>query len=357
VSDLGFGLVGCGRIAKKYGEILAGGHVSGARLAAVCDCVPERARRFGEHYGVPWFGDSHEMMERTDDIDVVSVLTPSGYHAENTIELASYGRHMVVEKPMALTVDSADAMIEACDRAGVRLFVVKQNRYNRAVVRTREALEAGRFGRLVMGTVRVRWCRTQAYYDQDPWRGTWALDGGVFANQASHHVDLLEWMLGEPESVFAKSITALVDIEVEDTGIAVLRFTNGALGLIEATNATRPQDLEGSLSLLGEKGSVVVGGFAVNEIVTWKFADHRPEDDTVHAECNEEPPDVYGFGHIPYLEHVVSCIRSDTPALVDGLEGRRSLELISAIYESIETGREVRLRFRPDRCKLGLKGR
>lgn len=356
MSDLRFALVGCGRIAKKHAEVLAGGHVAGGSLAAVCDTRSERARGFGERYQVPWFGDCHEMMEKVGSIDVVSVLTPSGYHAQNTLELAAYGKHLVVEKPMALTVDDADAMIEACDRAGVRLFVVKQNRYNRAVLRVREALEAGRFGRLVMGTVRVRWCRTQEYYDQDPWRGTWALDGGVFANQASHHVDLLEWMLGEPESVFAKSTTALVDVEVEDTGIAVLKFVNGALGLIEATNATRPRDLEGSLSILGEKGTAVVGGFAVNELVTWQFTDHQPDDDLARAECSERPPDVYGFGHIPYLEHVVSCIRGDTPALVDGLEGRRSLELISAIYESIETGREVRLRFRPEHCRLGIKG-
>ena len=216
-------------------------------------------------------------------------------------------------------------------------------------------IQALRFGRIVMGTVRVRWCRTQEYYDQDEWRGTWAQDGGVFANQASHHVDLLEWMLGEPESVFAKSVTALVDVEVEDTGIAVLKFASGALGLVEATNATRPRDLEGSLSILGEKGAVVVGGFAVNEVLTWQFVDPQPHDDQVKVECSESPPDVYGFGHIPCLEHVVKCIMHDQPALVDGLEGRRSLELISAIYESIETGHEVRLKFRPERCRLGLK--
>nr|HPQ42503.1 Gfo/Idh/MocA family oxidoreductase [bacterium] len=262
---------------------------------------------------------------------------------------------MVVEKPMALTIDDADDMIHACDRAGVRLFVVKQNRYNRPVQKLRQALESGRFGRIVMGTVRVRWCRRQDYYDQDAWRGTWALDGGVFTNQASHHVDLLEWMLGDPVSVFAKSSTTLVNIEVENSGVAVLQFKNGALGVIEVTTATRPRDLEGSLSILGENGTVVIGGFAVNEIQTWNFIEPHSEDRAIFEETRQDPPNVYGFGHIPYLENVVNCIQNDEPALVDGLEGRKSLELISAIYESVETGREVFLRFQPKKCKLGIK--
>ncbi len=352
--SLRFALVGCGRIAKKHAEILAGGHVSGAELSAVCDLRHEKALEFGRTYRVPSFPSIEQMMEHSNGIDVVCVLTPSGNHAANTLQLAPFGKHIVVEKPMALTVDDADRMIEACDREGVRLFVVQQNRYNRAVVQTREALDRGRFGRLVMGTVRVRWCRTQEYYDQDAWRGTWELDGGVFANQASHHVDLLQWMLGEWDSVFAKAGKPLVEIEAEDTGVAVIKFRNGALGIVEATNATRPKDLEGSISLLGERGSVVVGGFAVNEVQTWNFTEPEAGDDTVVGTCEEHPPNVYGFGHIPYLEHVVSCIQSDRPALVDGLEGRRSIELISAIYESIETGREVFLRFRPKKCRLGI---
>jgi len=353
--NLNFALVGCGRIARKHAEILAGGFVSGGRLSAVCDIKEERAREFGKKYNLPWFTDMHRMMESVREIDVVNILTESGAHARNVLDLARYGKHLVVEKPMALTVADADRMIESCDRAGVKLFVVKQNRYNLAVQRLREALEKGRFGRLVLGTVRVRWCRTQEYYDQDPWRGTWADDGGVFSNQASHHVDLLEWMLGEPVSVFAKSRTALVNIETEDTGIAVLKFANDALGIVEATTAARPKDLEGSLSILGENGTVVIGGFAVNQIVTWNFRDALPEDETIHSQGSQDVPNVYGFGHVPYLEKVVDCIANGTPALVDGLEGRRSLELISAIYESIETGNEISLRFRPKKCKLGMR--
>ncbi|MBN1878863.1 Gfo/Idh/MocA family oxidoreductase [bacterium] len=353
--NLNFALVGCGRIASKYGEILRGNHVRNATLVAACDINPERARSFGDRFGIPVYPDAHRMIQTEKNIDVLCILTPSGLHAEHCIDLTQYKKHMVVEKPMALTIDDADDMIHACDRAGVRLFVVKQNRYNPPVQRLRKALDENRFGRLVMGTVRVRWCRHQDYYDQDDWRGTWSLDGGVFTNQASHHVDLLEWMLGDPVSVFAKSSTKLVDIEVENSGVAVLKFREDVLGVIEVTTATRPTDLEGSISILGEKGSVVIGGFAVNEIQTWNFIDHRPDDDRVFAETIERPPNVYGFGHIPYLENVVNCIQRDERALVDGLEGRKSLELISAIYESIETGREVFLRFLPKKCRLGMK--
>lgn len=350
---LQFALVGCGRIAKKHAEILGDGQIDGARLAAVCDIRAERARFYGEKYGVPWFTDMHEMMRSVPSIDVVNILTESGNHARHTLELAPYGRHIVVEKPMALTLDDADAMIAACDRAAIKLFVVKQNRYNYPVQKLREALEKGRFGRIILGTVRVRWCRTQDYYDQDGWRGTWAMDGGVFTNQASHHVDLLEWMLGEPESVFARSATALVDIETEDTGVAVVKFRSGALGIIEATTAARPKDLEGSISILGERGSVEIGGFAVNEMKTWNFLTPEPGDDDVVGTFHQNPPNVYGFGHVAYLQMVADSINHKTPALVDGLEGRKSLELIMAIYESIETGRDVQLRFKPEKCRLG----
>ena len=198
-----------------------------------------------------------------------------------------------------------------------------------------------------MGTIRVRWCRPQSYYDQDPWRGTWAYDGGVLTNQASHHIDLLEWMMGDVESVFAKSKKALADIEAEDTAVVILKFKNGALGLIEATTAIRPKDLEGSISVLGETGSVEIGGFAVNEMKTWNFAQMTDEDESVIEKYSVNPPNVYGFGHQAYYEHVVDCIQNKSPQLVDGLKGRKSLELINAIYESIETGKEVDLSFSP----------
>jgi predicted dehydrogenase len=347
-----FALVGCGRIARRHSELLGRGEIDNARLVAVCDIVEEKARRIGEAFSVPWYIDMHEMM-RTAEIDVVVILTESGNHARHAIALAPYGKHLVVEKPMALTLHDADEMIHTCDAAHIRLFVVKQNRFNVPVVKTREALDAGRFGKLVLGTVRVRWCRPQSYYDQDPWRGTWAMDGGVLTNQASHHVDLLEWMMGEVDSVFAMTSTALARIEAEDTGVVVLRFRSGALGVIEATTAARPTDLEGSLSLLGEGGSVEIGGFAVNELKTWNFVRSEAGDATVRDRYSVNPPDVYGFGHHAYYDHVVDCVLNGARQMVDGLEGRKSLELINAIYESVETGVEVNLRFRPQRCRLG----
>jgi UDP-N-acetyl-2-amino-2-deoxyglucuronate dehydrogenase len=351
---LKFALIGCGRVAKRHAELLGLGQIAGARLAAVCDHVEDRARAFGEKYGVPWYVDMHAMMA-DETVDVVSILTPSGLHAEHLLAVAPYRKHVVLEKPMALTLDDADAMIRACAENEIRLFVVKQNRFNVPVQKLRKAMEAGRFGRLVLGTVRVRWCRPQSYYDQDAWRGTWAFDGGVLTNQASHHIDLLEWMVGEVESVFAKSTTALVNIEAEDTAVVTLKFRNGALGIIEATTAARPKDLEGSISILGERGSVEIGGFAVNRMKAWNFVESQSDDDDVMEKFSVNPPNVYGFGHQAYYEHVVDCIRNGKQHLVDGLEGRKSLELISAIYESIETGREVRLRFKPDRCKLGIR--
>jgi predicted dehydrogenase len=244
-------------------------------------------------------------------------------------------------------------MIAACDAAGIKLFIVKQNRYNVPVRKLREALDEGRFGKLVMGTTRVRWCRRQDYYDQDAWRGTWALDGGVFANQASHHVDLLQWCLGRPTSVFARGRTALAKIESEDTGAAIVTFANGALGVIEATTATRPVDLEGSISILGEKGTVEIGGFAANEIRTWRFEEKLASDDEVIARFRENPPNVYGFGHIAYLEHVIDAVMNGAPSLVDGLEGRKSLELVTAIYEAMATGLPVTIGFGERSSPLG----
>ena len=348
-----FALVGCGKIAERHARLLGGGHVKGAKLQAVCDLNPERAAKFAAEYGVRASSSIADLMSAR-DVDAVTVLTPSGLHAQNVVELAGHGCAIVVEKPMALTLDDADRMIEACDRHRAKLFVVKQNRFNVPVQRLRAAVDAGRFGKLVLGTVRVRWCRRQDYYDQASWRGTWAYDGGVLANQASHHVDLLEWMMGPVDSVFGAATKALAQIEAEDTAAVTLRFHNGALGIIEATTATRPKDLEGSLSVLGENGSVEVGGFAVDKLKTWQFAAEIESDRTVFEDAGANPPHPAGFGHARYYEHVVDCVVNNRQQLVDGLAGRRSLELITAIYESIETRREVELRFRPTKCRLGL---
>ena len=348
-----FGLLGCGRIARRHSELLGGGHIDRASLVAVCDPVRPRADAIALRFGVPASYDVDEFLARK-DIDAVAVLTPSGMHPAHVIACAKAGKHVVVEKPMALRLSDADDMVRACDEAGVKLFIVKQNRFNVPVVKAREALEAGRFGRLVLGTVRVRWRRDQAYYDQDAWRGTWAYDGGVLTNQASHHIDMLEWFFGDVVSVHARAVTALARIETEDTAVATLKFRNGALGIIEATTATRPSDLEGSLSILGEKGTVEIAGFAMNQIRHWRFVDELASDRDVVEKFSVNPPDVYGFGHQAYYQHVIDCLIHQHAVLVDGLEGRKSLELISALYESIETGQEVALRFTPRLSRFGV---
>ena len=352
---LSFAIVGCGRILKKHIEAIR--EIEKAKLVAVCDIDIEKAQKAGQENGVPYYASYDEMLEKHPEADVVTILTPSGMHPEHAIDIAKkYKKHIVCEKPMALRLEDADEMIKTCDLNGVRLFVVKQNRFNLPVQILRKSLEEKKFGKLVMGTVRVRWCRKQDYYDAADWRGTWELDGGVIANQASHHIDLLEWMLGEPVSVMAMNGTYLCDIEVDDTCAAIIKFRNGSIGIVEATTATRPKDLEGSLSILGEKGNCVIGGFSVNKMEQWNFEDETNEQkEEILARFSENPPNIYGFGHKRYLESVIESIESGTRALVDGLEGRKSLELINAIYESVETGKEVKLRFETKWSKLGQK--
>ena len=345
------GLIGCGRIARRHAAILR--DMPGVELAALADTTAARAEAFAKEYGGRAYSDPSALIER-EKPDLVTVCTPSGNHTALVLLAARAGvPNVVVEKPMALTLADADAMIAECERRGTRLFVVKQNRYNLPIKKLREALDHGRFGKLVLGAVRVRWCRRQDYYDQDAWRGTWAMDGGVFSNQASHHVDMLVHMMGPVESVRAVTATRLVRIEAEDTGIALLTFQNGSLGVIEATTAARPEDLEGSISILGENGAVEVGGFAMNEMRVWKFSNPGPEDEGVLDRYRTNPPDVYGFGHHEYLAEAIAAMRSGAPAAVDGREGRKSLEVIVAIYESAASGSEVRIPFTPSRSRLG----
>lgn len=352
MSELRFAIVGCGRIAPRHAESLA--KINGVKLVAGADNDVQKADAFASKYNVRAFRSLSELLA-WGQFDVACVCTPSGMHAEHAIALMKSRKHVVVEKPMALTIKDADAMIAASQSNDVRLFVVKQNRYNLPVLALREALEKGRFGKLVMGTLRVRWSRDQSYYDQAKWRGTWALDGGVFSNQASHHIDLLEWCMGEVETVYAKTATQLVNIECEDTGVAVLKFKSGALGVIEATTATRPKDLEGSISILGERGTVEIGGFAVNQIRHFNFKDALAEDSEIIAKYSVNPPNVYGFGHLSYLQNVVDTLSGNASPLVDGLEGRKSLELITALYVSAETGREIHVRSNSETSRLGRR--
>ena len=351
---LNFALIGCGKIAQRHSNLLGNNQIKGAKLVAVCDVNLENAKKIANEFSIPCFIDMHEMLnDKNLKIDVIVVLTASGSHANHVRELAKYGKDIIVEKPMSLTLEDADTMIAECKKANIELFVVKQNRFNVPIVKLKKALDEERFGKLILGTVRIRWCRDQNYYNQSQWRGSWKMDGGVLTNQASHHIDLLEWMFGDVESVFAYSTTAIADIEAEDTAIVNLKFKNGALGVIEATTATRPTDLEGSISVLGDKGSVVIGGFATNEVKVWNFTDPKPDDDLMFSTFSKNPKNDYGYGHKVYYDHVVSCISNNKKNLIDGNEGRKSVELINAIYESIETKKEFKLGEKILKSKLG----
>lgn len=342
-------IVGCGRIAQRHVQVLT--QLPQFELVGVCDVDEAKARAIADPLAIPSYLDALEMVKK-EKPDAVSILTDSGLHPMIGCLLAPYAPVIVVEKPMALTLGDADSLIEACEHHGTRLFVVKQNRFNPPVVLLKKAIDDGRFGKMVLGTVRVRWARTQDYYDQAPWRGTWKLDGGVFTNQASHHIDLLQWLMGPVESVKSYISTRLAKIEAEDTGVAVLKFKSGALGVVEATTATRPKDLEGSLSVLGEKASVVIGGFSVNRMVTWNFVEPAPLDEQA-LRAITDPPDVYGFGHKCFYEDMLACLEAGRRSMLDGLEGRKSLEIINALYESAVTGREVRLHYVPESVPLG----
>ena len=336
-----FGVIGCGRIAPHH--IGAIEQIPEARLAMVADIVAERAKAFGERYGVPWTTDYHDILE-SDAVDVVNICTPSGLHAHMGIEAAKAGKHVVVEKPMALTLEDADALISTVEAQGVVLAVVHQNRFNPTVQDLRKALEQGRFGKLTHGNATIRWNRGQHYYDQDSWRGTWALDGGVFMNQSIHNIDLLQWMLGPVQKVGAFTRTALRDIEAEDVGAAVLQFSSGAIGVIEAAATIYPRNLEETLSIFGETGTAVIGGVAINRMKHWKFADGKDiEDEVLKAHNSPEPPTVYGHGHRPLLQNVVDTILGKETLLVDGYEGRKALEIILAVYLSAEKGKVVTL--------------
>ncbi|HET9003984.1 MAG TPA: Gfo/Idh/MocA family oxidoreductase [Gemmatimonadaceae bacterium] len=340
--DVRVALVGCGRISGNHFDAFR--KIEGIQLVGVCDIAEDRARAAGEAQGVPFF-TSYEKMLRGVECDAVVIATPSGLHPQHGVVAAKAGKHVITEKPMAISLGAADELVQACDSAGVRLFVVKQNRLNPGIQLLKRALDKGRFGRIYLANTTVRWTRPQEYYDQAPWRGTWEFDGGAFMNQASHYVDLIQWLVGPVESVIAKTATLARRIEAEDTGVAVLRFRSGALGTIEVTMLAYPKNLEGSITILGEKGSVKIAGTAVNKVETWQFSDYDDDDKLIET-ATTNPPNVYGFGHEAYYRNVLKVLRGEAVPDTDGRAGRKSLELILGIYESAKTGREVPLPLR-----------
>ena len=335
-----FALVGCGRIANNHFGALEQ-HQDRAELVDVCDVDPKALEAAVSRTGARGHLSLTAMLETT-AADLVVLATPSGLHSRQAIEIAQSGRSVMTEKPMATRWQDGIRMVEACDAAGVRLFVVKQNRRNATLQLLKQAMDKRRFGRIYMVNINVFWTRPQSYYDSAKWRGTWEFDGGAFMNQASHYVDLLEWLIGPVESVQAYSATLERNIEVEDTGVLAVRWRSGALGTMNVTMLTYPKNLEGSITILGEKGSVRVGGVAVNEIQHWEFAESDPDDQRV-KEASYETTSVYGFGHPLYYDNVLQVMRGEAQPETDGREGLRSLELLTAAYLSARDGRRVPL--------------
>jgi UDP-N-acetyl-2-amino-2-deoxyglucuronate dehydrogenase len=335
-----FALVGCGRISKNHIEAI-GRHAKHAELVAVCDTDPQLLGRVSSTTGAAGFRTLTELLAQS-DADVIVLATPSGLHAQQAIACARAGRHVLCEKPMATRFEDAQAMVRTCRDERVKLFVVKQNRLNATVQLVKRALDGGRFGRIYLATVNVFWTRPQSYYDAAAWRGRWDLDGGAFMNQASHYVDLLDWLVGPVDSVHAYTATLARDIEAEDTGVMSVRLRHGGLASINVTMLTYPKNLEGSVTLIGERGTVRIGGTAVNKIEHWEF-DRPHADDAQVAAASYGTDSVYGPGHALYYANVIASLRGEAHAEVDGYEGLRSLEVLIAAYRSARDGVRVGL--------------
>lgn len=332
-------IIGCGRISKNHFNSLEK-HADNFELISVCDTNRETLNVHAEQYSVTGYQKLGEMLE-SEQLDLVVLCTPSGVHADQTVAAAQHGVHVMTEKPMATRWNDGVRMVKACDEAGVILFVVKQNRRNSTLQLLKRAVEEKRFGKIHMVHLNVFWTRPQEYYDQAKWRGTWEFDGGAFMNQASHYVDLLDWLIGPVDKVQAMMSTTR-DIEVEDTGVLNVKWRNGALGSMSVTMLTYPKNMEGSITILGEKGTVRIGGVAVNDIQNWEFDEPCDYDEEV-KEANYETTSVYGFGHPLYYNNVVEVMRGEAEPETDGREGLKSLEMLIAAYLSARDGKTISL--------------
>jgi UDP-N-acetyl-2-amino-2-deoxyglucuronate dehydrogenase len=334
-------VVGCGRISKNhFGSIEQ--FRNDLELAAVCDVDQQALSQHSQRYKAPGYTDMAEMLAR-EKLDLVSLCTPSGLHPQQAILAAQHGVNVLTEKPMGTRLADGVAMVKACDKAGVRLFVVKQNRRNATLQLLKKAVDQGRFGQIYNVALNVFWTRPQDYYDQGHgWRGTWEMDGGAFMNQASHYIDLLNWIVGPVESVMAYTGTQARDIEAEDSGVAAIKWRSGAMGTLNVSMLTYPENLEGSITILGEKGTVRIGGVAVNEIQEWHFSDKRVEDADIKA-ASYRTTSIYGFGHPLYYQNVLDVLRGQAEPETDGRSGLKSLELLVAMYRSAKNGIKVSL--------------
>lgn len=332
-------VVGCGRISKNH--FLSIEQLSNEyELVAVCDNNESVLEEHLKKYNVAGYSSIDELL-KNEKIDLITLCTPSGIHASHTIKAAKLGVNVITEKPMATKWDDGLKMVRACDEAGVRLFVVKQNRRNSTLQLLKRAAVEKRFGKIHMVHINVFWSRPQEYYDRASWSGTWDMDGGAFMNQATHYVDLLHWVVGPIEKVHAMTSTHR-DIDVEDTGVVNFKWRNGALGSMAVTMCTYPQNLEGSITILGEKGTVRIGGVAVNDIQEWSFVDSCDYDCEIDN-ANYQTSSVYGFGHPPYFQNVADVLRGKAEPETDGREGLKSLELLISIYRSSRDNKEIGL--------------
>jgi UDP-N-acetyl-2-amino-2-deoxyglucuronate dehydrogenase len=333
-------VLGCGRIALKHFEAIKK-HNDNLELVAVCDNNQQVLDNTANELKVKAYLSLSEMLVK-EKLDVIAICTPSGLHPQQTIEIANAGVNVISEKPMATKYSDGMKMVKICDENNVKLFIVKQNRKNATLQLLKRAVEEQRFGKIYMVNLNVFWTRPQEYYDQAKWRGTWELDGGAFMNQASHYVDLLDWLIGPVEKIQAMTGTLARDIEVEDTGVLNIKWRNGAFGSMNVTMLTYPKNLEGSITILGEKGTVKVGGVAVNEIEQWQFSDKKDYDDTIEK-SSYETTSVYGFGHPLYYQNVVEVFRGEKDIETDGREGLKSLEILIAAYLSARDGQTISL--------------
>lgn len=334
-------LVGCGRIAANHFGAMEG-HSDHIELVDVCDIDPAALKAAVERTGAKGHSQLADMLKIT-TADLVVLTTPSGLHPQQAIDVANAGKHVMTEKPMATRWQDGLRMVKACDDAGVRLFVVKQNRRNATLQLLKQAVEQGRFGRIYNVAMNVFWTRPQDYYDQgNGWRGTWEFDGGAFMNQASHYIDLLNWIVGPVESVMAYTATQARNIEAEDSGVAAIKWRSGAMGTLNVSMLTYPKNLEGSITILGEKGTARIGGVAVNEIQEWQFEDDLPEDEQIKA-ASYATTSVYGFGHPLYYGNVIQTLRGEAEPETDGRSGLKSLELLVAMYRSAKGGIKIPL--------------
>lgn len=348
MKKLRFAIIGCGRISYKHVEALIKNNES-AVLVSVCDIREDNAKAKKSEYekaitnsNVSIYVDFKEMLQK-EDIDVVTIATESGYHPEIAIYSMEHGKHVICEKPMALSIEDADKMIAVAKKNNVKLGVCHQNRFNDSIQQLRTAIEADRFGRLFNGTARILWNRNMGYYEQAPWRGTWKLDGGTLMNQCIHNIDLLQWMLGgEIDTVYAQCDTFIRDIEAEDFGAVLIRFKNGAIGIVEGSACVFPKNLEETLSVFGEKGTVCIGGLAVNKIENWRFGDGIDSEEEILNAQGADPDSVYGSGHTPLFKDVIMAINNNIEPLVNGEEGKKGMSIILAAYKSRLTGLPVK---------------